>query len=137
MNRRLVFVRGTPRTDCPLTLPEPVKLRRTAAAEHAPLSEFQEELVQLAAVLNGDHTKESYPQGLVEGMTVAEAARYCVDAFKAFLDECEKCKDRGEDGSHIPTVKPTTTGKEKDKSKSSFASKSLSCLPCCVRPSSS
>jgi len=88
-----------------------VKLRRTAAAEQAPLSEFQEELVQLAAVLNGDHTKDSYPHKLVEGMTVAEAARYCVDAFKAFRDECEKCKKRGEDGSHIPTVKPSSSGR--------------------------
>ncbi|CAD6335133.1 unnamed protein product [Miscanthus lutarioriparius] len=129
-----VLTRDTPRTDCPLTLPEPVKLRRTAAAEHAPLSEFQEELVQLAAVLNGDHTKDSYPHKLVEGMTVAEAeaARYCVDAFKAFRDECEKCKKRGEDGSHIPTVKPSSSGK--DKSKSSFVSKALACLPC-ARPS--
>jgi phospholipase C len=109
-----------------------VKLRRTAVAEHAPLSEFQEELVQLAAVLNGDHTKESYPHKLVEGMT-AEAARYCVDAFKAFRDECEKCKKRGEDGSHIPTVKPSSSGKDKDKSKSNFVSKALACLPC-ARP---
>lgn len=135
-----VLTRDTPRADCPRTLPEPVKLRRTVAAEHAPLSEFQEELVQLAAVLNGDHTKDSYPHKLVEGMTVAEAARYCVDAFKAFRDECEKCKKRGEDGSHIPTVKPSASGKDKDKSKSksksSFVSKALlACLPC-ARPSS-
>ena len=109
-----------------VTLPEPVKLRRAAAAEHAPLSEFQEELVQLAAVLNGDHTKDSYPHKLVEGMTVAEAARYCVDAFKAFRDECEKCKKRGEDGSNIPTVKPSSApGKNK-----SIASKVLACLAC-------
>ena len=117
-----------------VTLPEPVKLRRTAAAEQAPLSEFQEELVQLAAVLNGDHTKDLYPHKLVEGMTVAEAARYCVDAFKAFHDECEKYMKRGEDGSHIPTVKPSLSGKDKDKSKSSFVSKALACLPC-ARPS--
>ena len=63
---------------------------------------------------------------------MAEAARYCVDAFKAFRDECEKCKKRGEDGSHIPTVKPSSSGK--DKSKSSFVSKALACLPC-ARPS--
>ena len=128
-----VLTRDTPRADCPVTLPEPVKLRHTAAAEHAPLSEFQEELVQLAAVLNGDHTKDSYPHKLVEGMTVAEAARYCVDAFKAFRDECEKCKKRGEDGSNIPTVKPSSSGKDKGKSKSSFVSKALACLSC-ARP---
>lgn len=99
--------------------------------ERAPLSEFQEELVQLAAVLNGDHTKDSYPHKLAEGMTVAEAARYCVDAYKAFLNECDRCKECGEDGCHIPTVKPSSssaaTGK---KNKSSFVSKVLGCLAC-------
>ncbi|RLN42922.1 non-specific phospholipase C4-like [Panicum miliaceum] len=122
-----VLTRDTPRTDCPVTLPAPVKLRQTAAAEHAPLSEFQEELVQLAAVLNGDHAKDSYPHKLVEGMTVAEAAKYCVDAFRAFLDECDRCNKCGEDGSHIPTVKPSSAP---GKNKSSFASKVLACLAC-------
>ena len=123
-----VLTRDTPRADCPVTLPEPVKLRHTAAAEHAPLSEFQEELVQLAAVLNGDHTKDSYPHKLVEGMTVPEAAKYCVDAFRAFLDECDRCSKCGEDGSHIPTVKPSSAAPGKNKS--SFASKVLACLAC-------
>ncbi|KAG2533786.1 hypothetical protein PVAP13_9NG013100 [Panicum virgatum] len=118
-----VLTRDTPRTDCPVTLPEPVKLRRTAPVEHAPLSEFQEELVQLAAVLNGDHTKDSYPHKLVEGMTVAEAAKYCVDAFRAFLDECDRYNKCGEDGSHIPTVKPPSSAPAPGKNKSSFASK--------------
>ncbi|TKV90118.1 hypothetical protein SEVIR_9G007400v4 [Setaria viridis] len=122
-----VLTRDTPRTDCPVTLPEPVKLRRTAAVEHAPLSEFQEELVQLAAVLNGDHTKDSYPNKLADSMTVAEAARYCVDAFRAFLDECDRCNKCGEDGSHIPTVTPSSSP---EKNKSSFASKVLACLAC-------
>ncbi|XP_062213055.1 non-specific phospholipase C4-like [Phragmites australis] len=121
-----VLTRDTPRADCPVTLPEPMKLRQTEAAEHAPLSEFQEELVQLAAVLNGDHTKDVYPHKLVEGMTVAEAAKYCKDAFRVFLDECDRCKKCGEDGSHIPTVKPSSPGKKK----SSFASKVLACLAC-------
>lgn len=106
-----------------VTLPEPLKLRSTAAAEHAPLSEFQEELVQLAAVLNGDHTKDAYPSKLVQGMTVAQAARYCNDAFKAFLDECDRCKKCGQDGCYIPTVSPAP-----DKKKTSFASKLMACL---------
>ncbi|TVU44195.1 hypothetical protein EJB05_03630, partial [Eragrostis curvula] len=123
-----VLTRDTPRTDCPRTLPEPVKLRSTdAVEEHTPLSEFQEELVQLAAVLNGDHTKETYPHKLVQGMTVAEAAKYCNDAFKAFLDECDRCKKCGEDGCYIPTLKPSLPDK---KNKSGFASKVLACLAC-------
>jgi len=125
-----VLTRDTPRTDCPVTLPEPMELRRTEPVEHAPLSEFQEELVQLAAVLNGDHTKDSYPHKLVEGMTVAEAAKYCVDAFRAFLDECDRCNKCGEDGSHIPTVKPPSSAPAPGKNKSSFASKVLACLAC-------
>jgi phospholipase C len=117
-----------------VTLPEPLKLRSTEPVEHAPPSEFQEELVQLAAVLNGDYTKDAYPDKLVEGMTVAEAAKYCNDAFKAFLDECDRCKKCGEDGCFIPTVKPQPSP-EKDKS-STFASKVLACLACGHSPSS-
>ncbi|CAL4937148.1 unnamed protein product [Urochloa decumbens] len=119
-----VLTRDTPRADCPITLPEPVKLLQRRTAEHAaaaPLSEFQEELVQLAAALNGDHDK------LVEGMTVPEAATYCVHAFRAFQDECDRCKKCGEDGSHIPTVKPKPAGKSSTRS---FASKVLACLAC-------
>ncbi|CAN6280534.1 unnamed protein product [Urochloa humidicola] len=131
-----VLTRDTPRTDCPVTLPAPVKLlQRAAAPEQAPLSEFQEELVQLAAALNGDHAKDSYdPHRLVQGMTVAEAVTYCVDAFKAFQDECQRCKECGQDGSHIPTVKPAAANKDKDKRSSSrsrsFKSKVLACLAC-------
>ncbi|TVU12822.1 hypothetical protein EJB05_46484 [Eragrostis curvula] len=134
-----VLTRDTPRKDCPLTLPEPVKLRSTGAVKHAALSEFQEELVQLAAVLNGDHAKDdaSYPHKLVEGMTVADAAKYCNDAFKAFLDECQRCKECGEDGCYIPTVKPSLPLPEHNKSTSSFASKLLACLACGGHSSSS
>jgi phospholipase C len=89
------------------TLPEPVKMRPTEAAEHATISDFQAELVQLGAALNGDHVKDTYPHKLVEGMTVADAARYCNSAFKAFQDECERCKKSGKDGSHIPTMPPS------------------------------
>ncbi|XWS58662.1 hypothetical protein CRYUN_Cryun08bG0053900 [Craigia yunnanensis] len=55
-----------PRTDCPVTLPEPVKMREIDAKETVKLSEFQEELVQMAAVLNRDHKKEIYPHRPVE-----------------------------------------------------------------------
>ncbi|GJN22629.1 hypothetical protein PR202_gb10214 [Eleusine coracana subsp. coracana] len=132
-----VLTRDTPRKDCPLTLPEPVKLRSTDAVEHSPLSEFQQELVQLAAVLNGDHAKDAYPHKLVDGMTVAQAANYCNDAFKAFLDECDRCKKRGEDDCYIPTLKPQPSpSTPADKNKTSFASKLLACLACGHRQSS-
>lgn len=124
----IVLTRDTPRTDCPATLPEPVKMRPTEAAEHAPISDFQAELVQLGAALNGDHAEDVYPHKLVEGMTVADAARYCNSAFKAFQDECERCKKRGKDGSHIPTMPPSPL--PPSKKRSGFASKMLSCFAC-------
>ncbi|KAF8762380.1 hypothetical protein HU200_009560 [Digitaria exilis] len=128
-----VLTRDTPRGDCPITLPEPVKIRQTPAAEHAPLSEFQQELVHLAAALNGDHHAKDMKL-VVEDMKVAHAATYCVDAFKSFLEECERCNKCGEDGSHIPAVKPPSAAKNKS---SSFGSKVLACLACGRHSSSS
>uniref|UniRef100_A0A0D9ZFX9 Uncharacterized protein n=1 Tax=Oryza glumipatula TaxID=40148 RepID=A0A0D9ZFX9_9ORYZ len=128
----VVLTRDAPRTDCPATLPEPVKMRPTTeAAEQAALTEFQEELVQLGAVLNGDHADEDvYPRKLVEGMTVAEAASYCNAAFKAWMDECDRCRKCGEDGSHIPTVVKPPPPSTSSSGSSSFASKLLSCFAC-------
>ncbi|GAB2287082.1 Phosphatidylglycerol/phosphatidylinositol transfer protein [Dionaea muscipula] len=51
-----------PRTDCPVQLPTPVKVRQGEANDDAQLSEFQQELMQLAAVLNGDSSLTSYPE---------------------------------------------------------------------------
>jgi phospholipase C len=84
-----------------VTLGEPAKLRETGPQEEAKLSEFQEELVQLAAVLNGDHRKDIYPDKLVENMTVGEAAKYVQEAFKKFQDECAKARESGVDEDEI------------------------------------
>jgi phospholipase C len=81
-------------------------LRESGPNEDAPVSDFQSELVQLAAVLNGDHTKDIYPDKLVEGMTVAEAAKYVEDACIKFLKECDRCIQAGMDESYIPTAEP-------------------------------
>uniref|UniRef100_A0A0D9W1I4 Uncharacterized protein n=1 Tax=Leersia perrieri TaxID=77586 RepID=A0A0D9W1I4_9ORYZ len=138
----VVLNRDSPRDDCPITLPEPVKMRSTssltaATAEEnaATLTEFQEELVQMAAVLNGDHADEEvYPHKLVEGMTVADAVRYCNEAFKVWREECDRCGKCGEDGSHIPTVvKPPASRRRRG----SFASKMLACFACGPSSSSS
>ena len=88
------------------TLPEAKKLRERGANEDALISDFQSELVQLAAVLNGDHTKERYPDKLVQGMTVADAAQYVNDACQKFREECDRCIQAGMDESHIPIVEP-------------------------------
>ncbi|KAK9273937.1 hypothetical protein L1049_018749 [Liquidambar formosana] len=121
-----VVSRKSPRTDCPVTLPEPIKLRETEAKEEAKLSEFQEELVQMAAVLNGDHRKDIYPHKLVENMKVSEAVIYVGEALKKFLDECEKAKKSGADESEIVVLENAPT---RAPSKS-FGHKIFSCLIC-------
>ncbi|XP_010258490.1 PREDICTED: non-specific phospholipase C4-like [Nelumbo nucifera] len=86
-----VLMRESPRTDCPVTLPLPLqslKLQLGDANERANLSEFQAELVRVAATLKRDYKKDIYPEKLVVDMTVKDAAAYCEDAFKKFLEGC-------------------------------------------------
>ncbi|KAL6564827.1 Phosphatidylglycerol/phosphatidylinositol transfer protein [Orobanche minor] len=52
--RALFKFSSQPRTDCPEKLPTPVKIRQGDANEDAKASEFQKELMQLAAVLKGE-----------------------------------------------------------------------------------
>ncbi|KAG9454460.1 hypothetical protein H6P81_007364 [Aristolochia fimbriata] len=133
-----VINRQTPRTDCPLTLPEPKRLRATDANEDSKLSEFQQELVQIAAALNGDHKKDIYPEKLVESMTVGEASNYVKEALNTFLRACEDGKRNGLDESEIVDVaekeqQQSTSSDQKlpqPKKKKSFANKML--LACCV-----
>lgn len=95
----------------------------------------------MAAVLCGDHVKDTFPHKLVENMTVSNGVEYVQNAFKKFLDECEKHNQNGDDGSTI-VVKNNATTKEvstniinkseeptKEKSKS-FAAKFFSCIVC-------
>ncbi|XP_052171472.1 non-specific phospholipase C4-like [Diospyros lotus] len=129
-----VLSRSSPRTDCPVKLAEPVKLREAEAEEKAKLTDFQAVLVQMAAALCGDHQKDSYPDKLVEKMTVAAAAEYVNNAFKKFLDECEK-KSRESSGADdesqicVPPAGRDDAAKAKSNNKS-FASKLFSCMIC-------
>lgn len=109
-----------------VTLPEPVRLREFNAREEANLSDFQEGLVHLAAVLNGEHKEEIYPRKLVEGMMVSQAARYVEDAFQKFVEECEKARESGVDESEVfvfPKLPTNSTSKN-------FIEKLFSCLIC-------
>ena len=120
-----VLTRATPRTDCPETLPEPVRLREAKAEEdqRREVSEFQAELVQLGAALNGDHATEAYESDkLVKGMTVAEASDYCRAAFARFREECQRCHEGGMDECHVPALPPPTA--------TATATKLCGCLPC-------
>ena len=113
-----------------VTLPEPVRLRDFEANEERNLSDFQGELVQLAAVLRGDHTKDTYPHKLVETMTVAQAATYCDEALKIFLEECEKARQTGADENAVIVVQNTDDNHNNKKNIRSFLHELLSCLIC-------
>ncbi|CAA0808865.1 Non-specific phospholipase C4 [Striga hermonthica] len=127
-----VISRKNPRTDCPEILPEPVKLREAEAKDEAKLSDFQEELVQLAAVLCGDHTKDTFPRKLVDSMTVSGGADYVKDAFGKFLEECEKARQNGADESIIclPGWDCNSDNSPPVPKSKSFASKLCSCIGC-------
>ncbi|XP_073139939.1 non-specific phospholipase C3-like [Henckelia pumila] len=123
-----VLNRTTPRTDCPVTLPEPVKMRESEPNEDANLSEFQEELVQLCAVLKGDHNaKDIFPHKIVKDMKVVEAVDYMDVAFQKFLDDCEDAEKNGADGSHIVCLPSEHAKKRVPKT---FTQKLFSCLVC-------
>lgn len=104
-----------------------MELREGGPKEDAKLSEFQEEIVQLAAVLNGDHRKDIYPNKLVENMTVAEAAKYAQEGFKKFLNECEKARASGVNEEEIVEC---ATSPPLSSPKKSFVHKIFSCLIC-------
>ncbi|MQL91620.1 hypothetical protein Taro_024248 [Colocasia esculenta] len=126
-----VLNRTTTRTDCPVTLPEPKKLRKTEAKEEASLSEFQGELAQLGAALKGDHTRGVDLDTLPEKLTVAAAAQHVRDALEAFHGACRRRLKSGADESEV--VVPGAAAdddKEEPAAKKTFANKMLSCLAC-------
>ncbi|KAJ6804452.1 putative non-specific phospholipase C4 [Iris pallida] len=125
-----VLTRTTPRTDCPVTLPEPQKLRSREAAEEEKLTEFQRELVQMAAVLNGDHARDVvFPHEMIEEMTVAQGSSYVLDAFETFKSACRKHKKRGADADHVVVVNPSQDASFKEQLAPS-PSQVLGCFPC-------
>ncbi|KAI3444883.1 hypothetical protein Pfo_001548 [Paulownia fortunei] len=121
-----VLNRASPRTDCPVTLAEPVKMRDTEPDEDAKLSEFQEELVQLCAVLKGDHAEDVFPHKIVKDMKVGQAVDYVGGAFKKFMDDCDSAMKNGADESHIVCL----ANQPKKHVSKSFARKLFSCLAC-------
>lgn len=125
-----VLNRTTPRENCPEKLSEPVKMRDFQLnEEEVKLTDYQAEMVQMAAALNGDHKKDTYPHKLVENMTISQAVSYVGDAYKVYSDECTKAKESGADEHYIVYVenlqllpKPAAT--------KSFGQKLFSCLVC-------
>lgn len=77
------LVQTSPRTDTPATLASPpYSLRKTSVNEEATLTEFQSELVVLAAALNGGKSMKTAG----EEMTVAEANFFVKESVTRFLN---------------------------------------------------
>eukprot|EP00252_Welwitschia_mirabilis_P019678 TRINITY_DN461_c0_g2_i3.p2 TRINITY_DN461_c0_g2~~TRINITY_DN461_c0_g2_i3.p2 ORF type:complete len:130 (+),score=14.21 TRINITY_DN461_c0_g2_i3:2200-2589(+) len=91
------------------TLPEPKKIRPGEANEDALLSEFQQELIQLAASLNGDDTLLSFPEGPGKNMTVKEGTAYLQDAVKRFMEAGLLASSLGASEDEIVQMRPSLT----------------------------
>ncbi|WJX31949.1 Phosphatidylglycerol/phosphatidylinositol transfer protein [Trifolium repens] len=105
----IVQTRTEPRTDCPEQLPTPTKLRKGEANEDAKLSEFQQELIQLAAVLKGDNIFTSYPNRIGKDMSVKQGKDYMDEAVKRFFEAGHYAKKMGVSDEHIVKMKPSLT----------------------------
>ncbi|KAJ0053257.1 hypothetical protein Pint_01194 [Pistacia integerrima] len=99
----------SPRTDCPETLPDVAPLRSTEAKENGGLSEFQGEIVQLAAVLNGDHFLSSFPNEMGKKMTVKEAHEYVKGAVSRFIRASKEAIKLGAHESAIVDMRSSLT----------------------------
>ncbi|KAL2242903.1 UNVERIFIED_CONTAM: Non-specific phospholipase C6 [Sesamum indicum] len=99
----------SPRTDCPEVLPEVVPLRKTGTDENRGLSEFQNEVVQLAAVLNGDHFLSSFPGETGKKMNVKEAHEYVRGAVSRFIRASKEASKLGADPSAIVDMRSSLT----------------------------
>ncbi|KAL0689412.1 hypothetical protein Bca4012_089090 [Brassica carinata] len=99
----------SPRTDCPMTLPDVAPMRTTEPNENAALSEFQGEVVQLAAVLNGDHFLNSFPDEVGKKMNVKQAHEYVKGATSCFIRASKEAMKLGADKSAIVDMRSSLT----------------------------
>lgn len=90
-------------------LPEVAPLRTTEADESKGLSEFQSEVVQLAAVLNGDHFLSSFPDEMSKKMNVKEAHKYVKGAVSRFIRASKEAIKLGADESAIVDMRSSLT----------------------------
>ncbi|CAA0833501.1 Non-specific phospholipase C2 [Striga hermonthica] len=96
-----------PRTDCPEQLPSPVEIRQGEANEDAQVSEFQQELIQLAAVLKGEDILTSYPTKIGKNMSVRQGKEYMESAVKSFFEAGFAAKRMGVDDQQIVKMRPS------------------------------
>lgn len=91
-------------------LPTPTRIRQTEANEEAKLSSFQQEIVQLAAVLNGDHQLSSLQERIRERMNVREGTSYMRSAVRRFFEAGMSAKRMGlADDEQIVKMRPSLT----------------------------
>ena len=90
-------------------MPDVAPLRTTEAKEDAGLSEFQNEVVQLAAVLNGDHFLSSFPDEMGKKMSVKEAHEYVKGAVSRFIRASKEAIKLGADESAIVDMRSSLT----------------------------
>ncbi|PKA67015.1 phospholipase C [Apostasia shenzhenica] len=95
--------RTEPRTDCPSQLPTPAKIRQTEANEEATLTEFQQELAQLASALTGDYRLPNFPE-VIKKMNVRQGSAYIENSVKRFLEAGMKARKMGIDPEEIVNV---------------------------------
>lgn len=90
-------------------LPDVTPLKRTRPDEKRGLSEFQSEVVQLAAVLNGDHFLSSIPDDMGKKMNVKEAHDYVRGAVSRFLRASKEATKLGAHDSTIVDMRSSLT----------------------------
>lgn len=90
-------------------LPDATPLRKTEVDEDRPLSEFQNEIVQLAAVLRGDHHLTSFPNEMLKKMTVRQGHDYVRGAIARFERASKEAILMGADESAIVDMRPSLT----------------------------
>ena len=90
-------------------LPIPTRIRKSEPNEDARLTEFQQELLQLAAVLKGENTLTSYLEKMGKEMTVKQGNDYIEDALKRFFEAGLYAKSMGVDEEQIVQMRPSLT----------------------------
>ncbi|XP_057825447.2 non-specific phospholipase C6 isoform X2 [Cryptomeria japonica] len=102
----VVSQRSTPRTDC---IDISKMMKNGEVDEEAELSEFQREVVQLAAVLSGDSALKSYPEEIGNKMNVKEAHYYTENAMSRFAEASREALALGASDSIIVEMRSSLT----------------------------
>ncbi|RYR63885.1 hypothetical protein Ahy_A04g021642 [Arachis hypogaea] len=84
-------------------------MRQGEAKEDGKMSEFQQELIQLAAVIKGENILTSYPDRVGKNMTVKQGKDYMEKAVRRFFQAGRYAKKMGVSNDHIVQMKPSLT----------------------------